>query len=104
MTEQDIQNTIRLKLSEMGFAVFRTNVGKVKLSDGRWFDTGLPKGFSDLFAVRDGKIYFVEVKRPGGKVGDAQKSFIETMKTRYGCTAGIVYSVEEAINLVNGGP
>ena len=104
MTEQDIQNSIRIKLSEMGFAVFRTNVGKLKLSDGRWFDTGLPKGHTDLYAVRDGKIYYIEVKKPGGKVSEAQKAFIETMKTRYGCTAGIVFNVEEAVELVNGGP
>ncbi|MCQ2463949.1 MAG: VRR-NUC domain-containing protein [Oscillospiraceae bacterium] len=103
MTEQDIQNSIRIRLSELGFAVFRANVGKIKLSDGRWFDTGLPKGFSDLFAVRDGKIYFIEVKKPGGKIRPEQTAFIETMKIRYGCTAGIVYSPEEAIELVTGG-
>ena len=45
MTEQDIMNSIRIKLSEMGFTVFRANVGKFKLADGRWFDVGLPKGF-----------------------------------------------------------
>lgn len=100
MTEQDIQNSIRIKLSEIGFAVFRANVGKIKLSDGRWFDTGLPKGFSDLFAVKDGKIYFIEVKKPGGKIRPEQESFIEMMKTRYGCSAGIVYSAEEAVRLV----
>lgn len=103
MTEQDIMNSIRLKLSEIGFAVFRANVGKIKLSDGRWFDTGLPKGFSDLFAVKDGKIYFIEVKKPGGKIRPEQTTFIETMKNRYGCKAGIVHSVEEAISLVSDG-
>lgn len=103
MTEQDIMNSIRLKLSEIGFAVFRANVGKIKLSDGRWFDTGLPKGFSDLFAVKDGKIYFIEVKKPGGKIRPEQATFIETMKNRYGCKAGIVHSVEEAISLVSDG-
>ena len=50
MTEQDIQNSIRLKLSEMGYYVERTNVGKIKLSDGRWFDCGPPKGSTDLKA------------------------------------------------------
>ena len=75
MTEQDIMNSIRLKLSEIGFTVFRANVGKIKLSDGRWFDTGLPKGFSDLFAVKDGKAYFIEVKKPGGVVSGADQFY-----------------------------
>jgi hypothetical protein len=43
MTEHDIQNSIRLKLSELGYCVFRVNVGKFETADGRWFDTGLPK-------------------------------------------------------------
>lgn len=102
MTEGDIQNSIRIKLSEMGFATFRTNVGKVKLPDGRWFDTGLPKGHSDLYAVKDGRIYYLEVKRPGGKPSEAQLQFLKIMKERYGCVGGVVYSVEEAVELVNG--
>ena len=102
MTEGDIQNSIRIRLSEMGFATFRTNVGKVKLPDGRWFDTGLPKGHSDMYAVKDGKIYYLEVKKPGGKPSKEQIDFISTMRKRYGCIAGVVYSVEEAVKLVNG--
>lgn len=99
MTENDIMNLIRLKLSEMDFIVFRANVGKVKLEDGRWFNTGLPRGFSDLFAIKDGKVYFIEVKKPNGVVGEDQINFIKQMQNK-GCTAGIVYSVEEAISLV----
>jgi len=102
MTEHDIQNLIRAELSARGFCVFRANVGKVKMQDGRWFDTGLPKGFSDLFAVRDGKIYFIEVKTPTGKVRTEQEHFLAVMRDRYGCAAGVVRSVEDAINLVEG--
>lgn len=102
MTEQDIMNSIRIKLSELGFTVFRANVGKFKLADGRWFDVGLPTGFSDLFAVKDGKIYFIEVKKPGGKVRTEQVNFIKQMQQK-GCVAGVVYSVEEAVELVTGG-
>ena len=102
MTEQDIQNSIRLKLSEMGYTVFRCNVGKLKLPDGRWFDTGLPKGFSDLFCVYKGRAYFIEVKKPGGKIKPEQVAFMNRMKEQ-GCVAGIVFSVEEAVELVTGG-
>ena len=102
MTETDIMNSIRLKLSEMDFIVFRANVGKVKLEDGRWFNTGLPRGFSDVFAMKNGKIYFIEVKKTGGVIGDDQLNFIKQMQNK-GCTAGIVYSVEEAVELVECG-
>lgn len=101
LTEHDIQNSIWLALSERGFCVFRANVGKVKLSDGRWFDTGLPKGFSDLFAVKGGKIYFIECKKPGGNVRPEQVHFLQTMRERYGCKAGIAYSVEDALKIVD---
>lgn len=102
MTEHDIQNTIRLRLSELGYAVFRINSGKVKMADGRWFDSGVPKGFSDLIACKDGKIYFLEVKTETGKPSPEQVNFLATMRDRYGCVAGIVRSPEEAIKLVTG--
>lgn len=99
-SEHDLQNAIRLELSKMGFTVFRANVGKVKLSDGRWFDTGLPKGFSDLFSIKDGKIYFFEVKIKPNKPTKEQLNFIEQMKLR-GCVAGVVYSMEDVWNLIS---
>lgn len=101
--EHDLQNLIRMELSALGYCVFRANVGKVKLHDGRYFDTGLPKGFSDLFAVKDGKIYFLEVKTKKGRPTKDQLKFRNVMKNVYGCPAGICRSVEDAINLVNRG-
>lgn len=102
MTETDIMNSIRIELSGRGYTVFRANVGKFKMGDGRWFDTGLPKGFTDLFAVKDGRAYFIEVKKPGGKVREEQINFIKKMREN-GCIAGIAYSVEEAVELVSQG-
>jgi hypothetical protein len=101
MTEHEIQNSIRLKLSELGYAVFRANVGKFQTKDGRWFDTGLPKGFSDLFAIKNGKIYFLEVKAETGKPTAEQLNFLAVMRDRYGCITGIVQSAEEAVKLVD---
>lgn len=102
MTEHDIQNAIRLRLSELGFCVFRANVGRFQTKDGRWFDTGLPKGFSDLFAVKDGRVYFLEVKTETGKVRPEQVQFLAVMRDRYGCVAEIVRSVEDAVRIVTG--
>lgn len=100
MTEHDIQNSIRMKLSELGYCVFRVNVGRFKTQDGRWFDTGLPKGFSDLMAVKDGRVYFLEVKTETGKASPEQLNFLAVMRDRYGCVASIVRSVDDAVRTV----
>lgn len=101
MTEHDIQNAIRLELSKLGYCVFRANVGRIKGADGKWFDTGLPRGFSDLFAVKNGKIYFLEVKTETGRPSQEQLNFLAVMRDRYGCVAEIVRSVDDAVRVVS---
>ena len=100
--ETALMNKIRVALSEYGVC-FRANVGKVRMLDGRYFDTGLPKGFSDLFGVRksDGKVFFIEVKTKNGRVRPEQEKFIERMK-ELNAIAGIARSVEDAIAIVEG--
>ena len=101
MKESDIQNSIRLALNPYA-VIFRGNVGKVRLPDGRWFDTGLPNGFSDLFGFRksDGKMIFIEVKTPKGRLREKQKHFLNTMQ-KYPVICGVCRSAEDAIKLVN---
>ena len=104
MTEEHrIQNEIRLALADT-CVIFRINVGKGYTPDGRYFDTGVPKGFSDLFGVRisDGRAVFIEVKTPQGRPTDQQKNFLETMR-KNGAIAGVCRSPEEAVQLVTGG-
>ncbi|MDW8760056.1 VRR-NUC domain-containing protein [Streptococcus suis] len=99
--EHKIQNDIRVGLTEVGCLVFRANVGKVRTADGRYFDTGLPKGFTDLFGFRpDGQIFFIEVKNKTGRVRPEQEKFIEQMKKR-GALAGVARSVEDARRIVD---
>jgi hypothetical protein len=102
MTEMDLLRLVRLKMSELGICCFRVNVGKVKTEDGRCFDTGLPKGFSDLLCIKDGRAYFIELKVGNNKPSKEQLNFIKQMKERYGCGAGVAYSVEEAVRIVGG--
>ena len=102
LSEHDIQNNIRMALAKRGYMCFRINVGKVRTKDGRWFSTGAPKGFSDLFGFRnDGQIFFIEVKNATGKAREEQIKFMELMKSK-GALAGIARSVEEAISIVEG--
>lgn len=101
MTEEHrIQNEIRLALSPYCM-IFRINVGVVKTPDGRYFDTGVPKGFSDLFGFRrsDGRAVFIEVKTKTGRVSPHQLRFIEKMRAE-GALAGICRSKEDALALV----
>jgi|WetSurMetagenome_2_1015567.scaffolds.fasta_scaffold13108_3 hypothetical protein len=99
MKEHDFQNQIRLELSKLGYITFRTNVGKVKLHDGRWFDTGLPVGFSDLIALKNGKTYFIELKQGKRMATKEQINFIEQMK-RNGFSAGIAYNMNDVLNIL----
>lgn len=112
--EQNIQDEIRLALSEYG-PVFRCNAGDFWQGKRVWSEEfqqfvlinmrrvkGLPEGFSDLFWVGEGKVAFIEVKTPTGKVREAQERFRELMKS-YGHIAGVVRSPEDAVKLIKGG-
>lgn len=102
MTEAQLQNDIRLYLSSKGIINFRTNVGTVKLPDGRYFDTGLPKGHSDLYGVlpNTGRVIYIEVKVKPNKPSREQLNFIEAMK-KQGAIAGVCYSVDDVEALLN---
>lgn len=90
---------IMVALSEAGHTVFRANVGKFKMHDGRWFDTGLPVGFADLFGFTfAGTPFFLEVKTPTGRVRKEQQAFLDAMSTR-GAIAVVVRSVDDAVRI-----
>lgn len=93
-------NAIRVAVSPY-CNIFRINVGKGYTRDGRYFETGVPVGFSDLFGERksDGKAVFIEVKTAKGRVRPEQKKFIEIMR-QGNAIAGVCRSVEDAVKLV----
>ena len=103
MTEQDIQNLIRVALTPIA-TVFRINTGKVKTHDGRFFSSGTPKGFSDLCGHRksDGKMFFIEVKTPTGKLRPDQEHFLKQM-SQYPVITGVARSAQEAVDIVENG-
>ena len=71
--------------------MFRINVGTGKTYDGRYFSTGVPRGFSDLFGVRrsDGKAIFIEVKTAKGRLSKNQTEFLDAVKS-----TGVAYFFE----------
>lgn len=100
--EQAIQDSIRVALAEHGYVVFRTNVGKVKTADGRWFDSGLPTGFPDLVGYKpeNGKIYFIEVKTQTGHRRADQVAFANGLRNK-NVIYGVARSADEALNIVD---
>jgi len=99
--EISIQDSIRVALAQAGYVVFRTNVGKVKTADGRWFDTGLPSGFPDLVGYKpsNGKIYFIEVKTKTGRRRKDQVLFAQGLRNK-NVIYGVCRSAEEAVKIV----
>lgn len=99
--EQATQDSIRVALAQAGYIVFRANVGKVKQSDGRWFDSGLPAGFPDLVGYKpeNGRIFFLEVKTPVGRRRKDQVMFANELRDKH-VIYGTVRSAEEAVTIV----
>ena len=99
--EMATQDAIRVALAQAGYIVFRTNVGKVKTADGRWFDSGLPGGFPDLVGYKpdNGRIYFIEVKTATGKRRKDQVLFANGLRDK-NVIYGVARSAEEAVAIV----
>lgn len=100
--EHSIQNDIRNSTADIAI-LFRANVGQGITYDGRHFDTGLPKGFSDLFGFRksDGRAVFIEVKTETGRIRPEQQNFINKMRL-YGALAGVARNVQDARTIIEG--
>lgn len=103
-SEHSIQKKIQLELSKHQCTVFRANVGKIHTPDGRFFSTGLPKGFPDLFGFRwtDGKVFFIEVKDAKGRLRADQVVFHKMLQS-HNIVHGIARSVHDALMIVDGG-
>lgn len=122
MLEHEIQNQIRLKISaERLSTIFRANVGEgyagkdirknvdgsITIREPRRFQTGLPKGFPDLFGLKPititpdmvGKkiavFAFIEVKQPKKKPTKLQQNMIDFLLTS-GAIGGVAHSDDEA--------
>ena len=51
--------------------------------------------------LSDGRIFYIEVKKSGGRIRENQKKFLKAMRDS-GALAGIAYSIEDAIRIVSG--
>ena len=100
-SETDIMKLAMIELSRRGHVVFRANVGLFYTKDGRPQKTGLPVGFPDTFGSRhpDNAFFAVEFKKPGGRLRPEQRTTLNALRAR-GIRAGVAYSIEDAIRIV----
>jgi len=102
--EHVIQTQVIAMLSLNGCQVWRINVGRVPMKDGRFFSAGPERGFPDLCGYRksDGKMFFIEVKTKTGKRRPAQEYFAKEIAADP-VIYGVARSPEEALEIVQQG-
>lgn len=88
MTEKDIEEYLRLGVKKQGGIAFKfTSPGNAGVPDR-------------LIVMPGGRIYFVELKRPGGKTSPLQNRQISRLKD-LGCRVLVVDSKESAERFLN---
>jgi hypothetical protein len=100
--EASVLDRIRKVLEKCGVLVWRNHVGLSRQGSGRFARSGLAKGASDLVGLvsPSGRFIAIEVKRPrGGRVSEDQERWLALVRA-CGGVAGVVRSVEEALELV----
>lgn len=100
MTEADIQRLVMIELSAAGHFVERIQSGLLYTRDARPVRVGYP-GRADLsgFRASDARAFFMEIKTATGRATKEQLAFIAAMQKR-GAIAGVVRSVQDALNLL----
>lgn len=98
--EHRLSNQIRIKCGELNWLCFHINVGKIRMSDGTYFNTGVPPGYPDLTIFTDkGTVLFIETKIKPRKPTAEQLHFIDILRER-GFTAEVIYTYEEFLSLI----
>ena len=99
--ETILKNQCRIILSQYGWASFRLNVGTfLSKQDGHPVSTGLPEGFPDLMALKDGKTIFIETKIKPRKPTTKQIKTHDYLRS-IGFDVLLIYSVDELIAYLN---
>ena len=99
--EHNLGQQIRIWCGEHGYLAWHCNVGTLLTQDGRYVPTGLPEGFSDLLILTAHGACFVETKIHPRKPTQQQIDFIDSVK-KLGYHAGVAYSLDEAIKIIEG--
>jgi hypothetical protein len=96
MNERSLQNKIVKALNLLGYIVIHI---PNQYSLGRIRDAGVLSGAPDLIVLKDGKVWFLEVKTKSGRLRPSQKAFGKLLY-EHGFQYHVVRSVEDALHAV----
>ncbi len=111
MSEQRIQQQIRIACGTGDTRLFRNNTGTLRDQYGRPVRFGLCKGSADLIGWRTVTVtpdmvgtqvavfLSIEVKTPTGRLRPEQRQWLEAVQAAGGI-AGVARSVEDALRIV----
>ena len=97
--EQRLTKQIMIYCGEHDILCHHLNVGQFKLPDGRYFNTGVPKGFPDLQLIGHGWVAYVETKIHPRKPTLDQLAWMKILNDRK-IASGCVYTLEEFIEFL----
>jgi len=110
LSEQRIQQEIRIACSHGSVRLWRNNTGTLRDANGRPVQFGLCKGSADLIGYRSITItpdmvgttvavfLSIEVKTPTGRLRPEQQQWLDTVQAAGGI-AGVARSVEDALRI-----
>jgi hypothetical protein len=111
VTEQQIQQQIRIACGTGDTRLFRNNTGTLRDQHGRPVQFGLCKGSADLIGWRTVTVtpdmvgqriavfLSIEVKTPTGRLRPEQRQWLDAVQAAGGI-AGVARSVEDALHIV----
>ena len=88
ISENDVKRQIKQLLSLKGYFHFHILQG-----------LGAYKGISDIIAIKNNRVLFLEIKRPGGKQSDYQKQFQADIESQGG-EYYIVRSIDDLVKII----
>jgi predicted type IV restriction endonuclease len=97
--ERSLQAIIVKALNLLGFIVIHI---PNQYSRGRVRDAGVVSGAPDLIVLKEGKVFFLEVKTKTGRVRPSQKLFAERVRS-HGFDYHLVRSLDDALKAVGYG-
>ena len=95
--ETALKNQVRILLSQLGWVSFRLNVGTfLSKTDGHPVNVGLPVGFPDLMALKNGQTIFIETKIKPRKPTQQQIKMHKFLRS-LGFKVYLIYDISELV-------